>query len=183
MSDEYLEMYDEFTNHLSKDNTFTGNHVLEILKKYSSTISVFDMMEFTSQVIEENKYVQEGYRKDSQKSYIESFLFRIKDILNDYNDYGQSIDRKSFGDAIEILKTHYETGTQNVETKVPLIFEIASIYATFILEESIHPVGTPFPGSLKVEKENGEFLCPVKEANINTPNAVCNICLAEQLDF
>ena len=69
------------------------------------------------------------------------------------------------------------------KTKFPLIFEIASIYATFILEEPIHPVGTPFPGSLKVEKENGEFLCPVKEANIDTPNAVCNICLAKQLDF
>ncbi|WP_298502999.1 DUF2115 family protein [uncultured Methanobrevibacter sp.] len=183
MSNEYLEMYDEFASIISDDETITGNCVLEILKKYSSSISVFDMMEFTSQVIEENKYVQESYRQDSQKSYIESFLFRIKDILNDNNDYIQNIDGESFGEAIEILKTHHETGTQGKKTKVPLIFEIASLYATFILEEPIHPVGTPFPGSLKVEKENGEFLCPVKEANIDTPNAVCNICLAEQLDF
>lgn len=140
-------------------------------------------MEFTSQVIEENKYVQESYRADSQKSYIESFLFRIKDILNDNNEYPQNIDIDSFSEAVEILKTHYETGTQDNKTKSPLIFEIASIYATFIIEESIHPVGTPFPGSLKVKEENGEFLCPVKDANIDTPNAVCNICLAEQLDF
>ncbi|MBO7713926.1 MAG: DUF2115 family protein, partial [Methanobrevibacter sp.] len=87
MSNEYLEMYDEFASIISDDETITGNCVLEILKKYSSSISVFDMMEFTSQVIEENKYVQESYRQDSQKSYIESFLFRIKDILNDNNDY------------------------------------------------------------------------------------------------
>ncbi|WP_407453098.1 DUF2115 family protein [Methanobrevibacter sp.] len=46
------------------------------------------------------------------------------------------------------------------------------MYATFILEESIHHVGTPFPESLKVEKENCEFLCPVKEENINIANAV-----------
>ncbi len=29
----------------------------------------------------------------------------------------------------------------------------------------------------------GKFYCPVRDANIDTPNAVCNICLAEQLDF
>ena len=172
MTDEYLEMYAELSNLIIDDNIPTGSDVLEILKKYSSTISVFDMMDFTSHVIEENKYVQESYREDSQKSYIESFLFRIKDILNDNNNYPQNIDRESFDEAVEVLKTHYETGIQ-----------IASIYATFILREPIHPVGTPFPGSLKVKKENGEFLCPVKEANIDTPNAVCNICLAEQLEF
>lgn len=78
MSNEYLEMYDEFASIISDDETITCNCVLEILKKYSSSISVFDMMEFTSQVIEENKYVQESYRQDSQKSYIESFYLELK---------------------------------------------------------------------------------------------------------
>ena len=133
MTDEYLEMYAELSNLIIDDNIPTGSDVLEILKKYSSTISVFDMMDFTSHVIEENKYVQESYREDSQKSYIESFLFRIKDILNDNNNYPQNIDRESFGEAVEVLKTHYETGIQETKTKAPLIFEIASIYATFIL--------------------------------------------------
>ena len=111
MSAKDLEMYDEFINLISEGDALTGNHILEILKKYSSTISVFDMMDFTSQVIEENKYVQASYRNDSQKSYIESFLMRIKSILNDNNDYSQNIDRKSFGEAIEILETHNEEGT------------------------------------------------------------------------
>ncbi|MCQ2972646.1 MAG: DUF2115 family protein, partial [archaeon] len=109
MSEEYIEMYGELSNLITTDSITTGSDVLEILKRYSSTISVFDMMEFTSQVIEENKYVQESYRKDSQKSYIESFLFRIKDILKDNNDYPQIIDRESFGEAVEVLKTHHET--------------------------------------------------------------------------
>ena len=127
--------------------------------------------------------MQSSYREDSQKSYIKSFLLRIKDIINDENKYNHNIDIESFKSTVEILKTHYETGASENKTKVPLIFDIASLYATFILKESIHPVGTPFPGSLKVEKENNKFLCPVKDANINTKNAVCNICLAEQLDF
>ena len=183
MDGEYLKMYGELSNLITNDNTPRSRDVLEILKKYSSSISVFDMMEFTSQVIKENQYVQESYREDSQKSYIESFLFRVKDLLNDNKDYDDIIDIESFSDAVEILKKHYETGTKDTKSKNLLIYEIASIYATFILKEPIHPVGTPFPGSLKVEKENNEFLCPVKEANIGTPNAVCNICLAKQLDF
>ena len=73
MSEKDLEMYDEFLNLLSEGDALTGNCILEIL----------DMMDFTSQVIEENKHVQASYRNDSQKSYIESFLMRIKNISND----------------------------------------------------------------------------------------------------
>jgi uncharacterized protein (UPF0305 family) len=30
------------------------------------------------------------------------------------------------------------------------IYQIISIYTTFIVEEPLHPVGTPFPGGFKV---------------------------------
>ncbi len=181
MANESLNMYDDLSKLISNEEYFTGNSVLEILKKYSSMISVFDMMEFSSQVIKENRYVQESYREDSQKSYIESFLLRVKEISKDENDYRQIIDSKSLSEAIEVINARFEK--EEDESKVSLIFYMSSIYATFILEESIHPVGTPFPGSLKVELENGAFYCPVKEANMDTPNAVCRMCLAEQLDF
>lgn len=181
MSNESLEMCDEFANLISNEENILGTSVFEILKKYSSTISVFDMMTFSTHIIEENKYVQESYRKDSQKSYIESFLLRVKNISNDKSDYSKSIDKKAFSDAITTLKSTYSN--EPPEAKNLLIFQIASIYSTFLLEEPIHPVGTPFPGSLKLEEKNGKFYCPVKDANNDTPNAVCNICLAEQLDF
>ena len=105
----------------------------------------------------------------------------MRDIPKDTNDYIKEINRKALGDAITTLKVNHNEETS--KNKSPLIFYIASLYATFILEESIHPVGTPFPGSLKVEERNGKFFCPVRDANIDTPNAVCNIFLAEQLDF
>ena len=166
---------------LLNSETITGNSVFRILKKHASTVSVFDMMRFTSQVMEENRYVQESYREDSQKSYIESFLMRVRDITKDNKDYEKIIDRKELRNALGNLNANYSTETS--KNKTPLIFYLGSLYATFILEESIHPVGTPFPGSLKVEKKQGKFYCPVRDANIDTPNAVCNICLAEQLDF
>lgn len=181
MSDKYLEMCDELTDLITNEELISGNSLLEILKEYSSTISVFDMMSFTAHVIEENKYVQENFREDSQKSYIESFLFRVNDISGDMNDYGNDIDKESLENAIETLKANHTS--EKSRNNSLLIVYIASLYATFILEEPIHPVGTPFPGSLKVEKADGEFYCPVRDANIDTPNAFCNICLAKQLDF
>lgn len=101
MTDENLEMYDELSNLISKDKSIKTFSVLEILKKYLSDISVFDMMDFTSQVIKENRYVQENYRKDSEKSYIESFLMHIKDISKDSNSYNHDIDKKLFSEAMK----------------------------------------------------------------------------------
>lgn len=183
MSDEYLKMCDDFLGIISKHEDITGNMVLDMLKKYASNISVFDMMSASAQIIEENKYVQESYRKDSEKSYVEIFIFRIKDIMTDSKDYQKSINKKDITDALETLKSNYINGTHDSQSKTPIMGCMASIYTTFILEEPIHKVGTPFPGSQKVEEKNGKFYCPVKDSNIDTPNAVCNICLAEQSDI
>ncbi|WP_325206273.1 DUF2115 family protein [Methanobrevibacter ruminantium] len=34
-----------------------------------------------------------------------------------------------------------------------------------------------------MEKINGKYYCPVKDANVDSPNAVCKMCIAEQLEF
>jgi uncharacterized protein (UPF0305 family) len=182
MDNESLELCDELLKIAHKEK-ITGNSVLEILKKYCSTITVFDMMTVSAEIIEENKYVQANYREDSQKSYVETFILRVREILADNNDYTKRIDKKEFADAIKTLMSNRENQTEKSKSKFPLIGCIASIYTTFLLEEPIHKVGTLFPGSLKVEEKDGKFYCPVRDANIDTPNAVCNICLAEQLDF
>ena len=66
------------------------------------------------------------------------------------------------------------------DDKFPLIYVITALYTTFILEEPIHPVGSEFPGNLKVEEKNGTFLCPVKDHQKDNINAICHLCLAEQ---
>ena len=182
MDNESLELCDELLK-IAHEEKITGNSVLEILKKYCSTITVFDMMTVSAEIIEENKYVQANYREDSQKSYVETFILRVREILADNNDYTKRIDKKEFVDAIKTLMSNRENQTEKSKSKFPLIGCIASIYTTFLLEEPIHKVGTLFPGSLKVEEKDGKFYCPVRDANIDTPNAVCNICLADQLDF
>ena len=37
----------------------------------------------------------------------------------------------------------------------------------------IHPVGSEFPGNLKIEKRNGKFLCPVKDYQKDNEQMFC----------
>ena len=102
MDNESLELCDELLK-IAHEEKITGDSVLEILKKYCSTITVFDMMTVSAEIIEENKYVQANYREDSQKSYVETFILRVREILADNNDYTKRIDKKEFADAIKTL--------------------------------------------------------------------------------
>lgn len=178
-----LEMYDDFSNVVTGEKTVSCDAVLDILKKYSTTISVFDLMAVNAEMIEETKYVQDNYKSKSHEVYAKYFLGRIKDISSDNNVYNKEVDKEEFIDAVSTLKSYHINESITSKTKFPLIYGIVSIYTTFVLDEPIHPVGTPFPGSLKVEEKDGIFYCPVKDANLESPNAVCKMCIAEQLEF
>ena len=178
-----VNMYDDFSNVVSNEESISTESVLDILKEYAGTISVFDLMAVNAEMIEESKYVQDSYKHKSHEVYAKYFLGRIKDVHSDDNKYEHDIDKEEFIDAISTLKSYHINESVTSKTKFPLIYGIISIYTTFILEEPIHPVGTPFPGSLYVEEKDGKFYCPVKDANLESPNAVCKMCLAEQLEF
>lgn len=176
------DMFNDFSRVVLGENEISTDAVLELLKEYSATISVFDLMAANSEMIEENKYVQGNYKEQVQGVYAKYFLGRIKEIRDDNNHYENNIDKEEFIDAVATLKRYHEEESISSKTKFPLIYGIVSIYTTFILNEPIHPVGTPFPGSLKVEEKDGVYYCPVKEANLDSPNAVCKMCIAEQLE-
>lgn len=67
--------------------------------------------------------------------------------------------------------------------KVQLIYCLVSLYATFILNEPIHSLDTPFPGNLKIKKLGKYYYCPVKETQKDTEGAVCNICISREIDY
>lgn len=179
----YSAMYNDFSNVAIAEEKVSPQAILKVLKEYSATISVFDLMKVNAEMIEESKYVQENYKDKSHAVYTKYFLGRIREIRNDNTIYDNDIDKEEFIDAVATLKSYHDAESLTHKTKFPLIYAIVSLYTTFVLEEPIHPVGTPFPGSLKVEEKNGVFYCPVKDANLESPNAVCKMCIAEQLDF
>ena len=172
------DMFEDLES-ISPQNTITKTELLNILKKYCKIISPYDLMLATARMREEGKYVQANYREKYLEVYVKYFIMRVKEILDNNNYLDAPIDKESFNESFNLLKYQFEK-ERNYDDKFPLIYIIVSLYTTFILEEPIHPVGSEFPGSLKVEKKEGVFYCPVKDKQKDNKNAICNLCLAEQ---
>ena len=66
---EALDMYDDFSNVVSNEESISTESVLDILKEYSGNISVFDLMAVNAEMIEESKYVQDNYKDKSHCSH------------------------------------------------------------------------------------------------------------------
>ena len=165
---------------LSPQSEITQAELMEILKKYAATISVYDLMLASARMRKDGEFIHASYREKYLEIYIKYFIMRMKEVLN-YEDYDDStIDREAFDESFPMLERTFETEGIGKDDKFPLIYVITALYTTFILEEPIHPVGSEFPGSLKVEERNGIYLCPVKENQKDNPNAVCHLCIAEQ---
>ena len=167
---------------LSLKSNVSKDELMEILKKYARIISVQDLMMATARMRKDGEYIQKNYREKYLKVYIKYFIMRMKEV-KEFNDYeNTNIDKASFDTSFPMLERTFEKerlGNAD-DDKFPLIYVIAALYTTFILEEPIHPVGSEFPGRLFVEERNGEFLCPVKDNQKDNVNAICHLCLAEQ---
>ena len=176
-------MFEKFDALISEDDKISKDDLMIVLKEELSDVSVFDLMIISAEIIENNKYVQKSYQEKSKKIYVDSFINRVTEIRSNDTVYNDYFNRDNFVDKLNQLKDIYKHISTDRKNKSPLINLVVSLYTTFVLDEPIHPLGTPFPGSLEVMMENGVYYCPVKEANIDTPNSVCRLCIAEQLDF
>jgi uncharacterized protein (UPF0305 family) len=168
-----------------EDLDLSGNlsrkDVLKFLKR-EAAINITDIMMASVFLMRDAKYVQPSYREKYINSYTQAFLTRIKDVKQDKNDYEGNVDSKELREALELLKEQ-KSQLDSVEGFDPSFFKIyrvISIYTTFVIDESVHPVGTPFPGGLEVKYQDGKYLCPVKEKQNDNPGAVCGFCIAEQ---
>lgn len=168
---------------LSAKDKITKEEIMEILKKYASIISVYDLMMATAYMRKDGEFVHANYREKYLEIYIKYFILRMKEVLaNDDYDKSAIIDKPAFDESFPMLERTFEKEriSNSKDDKFPLIYVITSLYTTFILEEPIHPVGSEFPGSLKVEERNGQFFCPVKDNQKDNVDAICHLCLAEQ---
>ena len=167
---------------LSSKDSIKKSELMEILKKYAHTISVYDLMGLSQRMRKEGEYLDEEYREHFLEIYIKNFILRITELidLKDYDD--ADIDKDSFDETFPILERMFEKealpGFEG--DKFPLVYAVISLYVTYITEEPIHHVGSEFPGNLKVEEINGEYFCPVKEKHMDNVNATCHYCIAKQ---
>jgi uncharacterized protein (UPF0305 family) len=167
---------------LQISSQMSKNELLEILKEESALISIQDIMESSIFILEDSKYVQAGYREKFIDAYVKGFVVRIKEIRDNKKTYQGIVDTEELKDSLNLLKEQEDmVGKQgSVGSRFFIIYQLISIYTTYVLEEPIHLVGTPFPGGFQVKYEDGIYLCPVKERQKDNPSAVCGFCIAEQ---
>jgi uncharacterized protein (UPF0305 family) len=160
----------------------TRVELLELLKSEAVKIHVTHLMKACNYLISEGKYVQPNYREKFYNAYIKSFILRVKEIKEDKNIYPDLVNMKDLKNSLELLEEQEVMMGEiyPADPYFPIIYQIISIYTSFVLDEPIHVVGTEFPGGFKVKYEDGKYLCPVKDKQENNPNAVCGFCIAEQ---
>lgn len=172
----------ERIENLDLNAKISKKYLLSVLRNESDDIHIFDIMTSYVQLVEDGKYVQSSYQKDYLEAYIKGFLMRVKEIRDDKTGYKGHINSKELQDAFNTLKNQEEMieKERSIESNFFRIYEVVSLYTTFILEEPIHIVGTLFPGGFRVKFEGNTYYCPVKEKQKDNPGAVCGFCIAEQ---
>ena len=163
-------------------NKINRRDFLTMLKGEAKLVGINDIIKANSFLISDSKYVQGNYRKEYLKAYTSAFISRIKDV-KEYNLLNNEyLDKDDVQKAIKLLlKQENEiTAPGGFDPAFFKIYKIISLFTTFILKEPVHPVGTPFPGGLKVNYDGTNYLCPVKERQKDNPGAVCGFCISKQ---
>jgi len=163
-------------------NEIHRHNLLSRLKAEARLITIPDLMQASYFLIEDAQYIQGSYREEYIKAYTMAFITRVKEVREHQEYDNTALDMQEVKNAVKLL-LEQEKQAEDEDGFDPVFFQIykiISLYTTFILEEPVHPVGTPFPGGLKVQYDGEKFLCPVKERQKDNPGAVCGFCIAEQ---
>jgi uncharacterized protein (UPF0305 family) len=154
--------------------------LLSLLKWEAGGIDIQKIMKATSFLREDAKYMQSPYREEYIERFSKAFFTRIKEIKDNNQEYKGSVDVEKLKGFLEVLKNQHLEAESEDEFCFLKIARLVALYTTFIREESIHPVGTKFPGGLKLRVSGGKYLCPVKEKQMQNPSALCRFCVSVQ---
>ncbi len=167
---------------LDLEKEISKEELLKALQKKAHSIGIEEIIAASNFIHEDACYIQADYRIKFVKSYIDGFILRIKDLKNDDTLYQGELDQDELKFALDLLKEQKATNDINEDFNHSFfkIYMIISVYTTFVLEEPIHPIGTPFPGGFEVKLEKETYYCPVKESQKDNPGAVCGFCIAQQ---
>ncbi|MDI6643518.1 MAG: DUF2115 family protein [Methanobacteriaceae archaeon] len=166
---------------LIEQGQITKNELLNALQEVSKSVELNDIVHCSLRIRKEGECIHTSYKKEYIKTEI-GLIIRIKEVKDDQLNYNGQIDVEELKSAVELLLEQKKTAEamEELELVMVKIYSILSLYTTFIKEEPIHQVGTPFPGGFIVKKEGNKYTCPVKDNNQDNPLALCPFCIAEQ---
>jgi uncharacterized protein (UPF0305 family) len=165
---------------LDLNKRLNKNQLRDLLKFEAKNIHIRDIMLAASFLREDAKYMTKSYREDYIARFSKAFFNRIKEIKEDTANYNGEVDTKNLKEFIDVLNKQSFDSKGDNERCFVRIAKIIATYTTFVRGEPIHPVGTKFPGGFVLHIEDGNYLCPVKNRQMNNPSALCKFCVSIQ---
>lgn len=167
-------------NKLHDDYELSKEDLLSIIKVEASEVDIWKIMKATDFLKEDAKYMQSPYREDYIERFSKAYLTKIKDVKDDEDDYTGNVNVAKLKDFLNVLELQKADAKSVNELCFLKIARIIALYSTFIKEEPVHPVGTIFPGGFKLKFIDGQYLCPVRQKQLDTPSALCRFCVSIQ---
>lgn len=156
------------------------NNLLKTLKKEARAIHILDIMKASNFIREDASFMPPKERDDYIARFTKAFFTRIKDIKDDPVDYTGVVNPVKLSEFLKVQAEMSRMSRNNDEKCFHHIACVVSTYTAFVKEESIHPVGTRFPGGFTLRLVDGIYLCPVKDKQKDTPSALCRFCVSVQ---
>jgi uncharacterized protein (UPF0305 family) len=170
----------ELSDKLDFSRRISKLDLLNFLKREANIIHISVIMTAIAFLREDAKYMPTRYREDYIQNFSKAFITRIKDIKEDNELYKGFVDTNTLQEFLEVIDKQREEARDDKELCFLHIASIIATYTTFVREESIHPVGTKFPGGFQLRYEDGQYLCPVKNKQKKNPSALCRFCVSVQ---
>lgn len=162
------------------DKKITKMDLLYLIKKEANSVHIQEIMRAAGFLRKDAQYMPLREREDYVKRFSKAFFIRIRDIKEDKKYYSGYVPSDRLKEFLEVLELQEKQAQTQDEKCFQRIAQLVATYTTFIREESIHPVGTKFPGGFVLRKVNDKYLCPVKNKQLNTPSALCRFCVSIQ---
>jgi uncharacterized protein (UPF0305 family) len=167
-------------NDIDFDHAISKNQLMRVLKNEARAIHIQDIMKASHFLREDAKFMPPQERDDYIARFTKAFFTRIKEIKDDKSNYLGDVNPKNLSEFLEIQDELALNDSDNYEKCFHQIARIVATYTAFVKEESIHPVGTRFPGGFILKLIDGVYICPVKNKQKDTPSALCRFCVSVQ---
>lgn len=166
----------------------------DVLAQELARFSIFDLQIISGYLEREIVVLPSPYREQIRPYFIEQHFTRYSRIMALQNNgeiariEGEISDIPLFKDFCRMAANFQSYDTES-STPSPLardrpfsglFYYLLSCFYMFVLDEPGHPPGMPFPGGFSVKKEDGKYLCPIREKEKDVEYSICNFCPAKQ---
>jgi uncharacterized protein (UPF0305 family) len=152
-----------------------------------SRYTLYDLQALRGMVERDLRHVPRGYARQLYPRLMEQIFSTYHTLILSVRNGVPAIENgplsERFSEFCDMVERTCIARETEEERRSELLYFLLSAYNIFVREYPGHPVGTPFPGGLKVEMRDGEYLCPIRERADDVENALCPYCPAKQHDM